>query len=362
MATTEIDSPAQTSTDSRRDPTAGPLRRGRLHRPLLAMVGAMTALAIVSAGGVVVDDRMLLDESVWVKPLKFGIAFAIYGLTLAWLLALPHRGRRATWWLGTVFAVTGFLDVGFIAVQAARGTFSHFNNYDSDPVNVIGQQIFASSVPGLFFANLVIVLILCWQRLVDRPTTWAIRAGLALAVAGMVQAYLMGFTGTQRVLDTEGRVVELIAGHTVVDPADRTEAARDGAGMPITHWSTIGGDLRIPHFLGLHGIQVLLLAVIISAWLRQRHPWLRDERTRTELVGVLALGCAGLFGLTYWQAMRAQPLLRPDAATVLAFATLLAVVACLTALVYRRARATRPASPAPESTEISADVRPRGRV
>ncbi|BDT87696.1 hypothetical protein FMUAM8_34600 [Nocardia cyriacigeorgica] len=320
----------------------------------------MTALTIVSACGMVVDDRLLLGESVWLKPLKFGIAFTLYGLTLVWLLRLPHRGRRATWWLGTVFAVTGILDVGFIAVQAARGTFSHFNNADTDPVNVIGQQIFVSGVPGLFLANLVLALILCVQRLADRPTTRAIRAGLVLAVAGMAQAYLMGYTGKQRVLDADGRVVELMAGHTVIDPDVRTELARDGAGMPITHWSTIGGDLRIPHFLGLHGIQVLLLAVIVSAWLAPRVPWLRAERTRAELVGVLALGYAGLFGLTFWQAMRAQPLLRPDSVTVVAWLGLAVVVAGLCVLVYRRARAGGSSSRTPESTGLSAAVRRRG--
>ncbi|WP_280467696.1 hypothetical protein [Nocardia cyriacigeorgica] len=322
----------------------------------------MTALTIASACGLVVDDRMLLGESVWLKPLKFGIAFTLYGLTLVWLLALPHRGRRATWWLGTVFAVTGVLDVGFIAVQAARGTFSHFNNSDPDPVNVIGQQIFVSGVPGLFVANLVLALIVCAQRLVDRPTTRAIRAGLALAVAGMAQAYLMGFTGKQRVVDADGRIVELIAGHTVIEPRLRTELTRDGAGMPITHWSTVGGDLRIPHFLGLHGIQVLLAAVIDSAALAPRLPWLRSERTRTDLVGVLAAGYAGLFGLTFWQAMRAQPLLHPDALTAAAYVVLLAVVAGLGVLVYRRGGAAGSNSRPSGSADLSADVRRHGRA
>ncbi|MBF6454345.1 hypothetical protein [Nocardia cyriacigeorgica] len=360
MVTPEIASPAPASDRFR----SGFPERAALHRPLLVMVGAMTALTIVSACGLVVDDRQLLGESVWLKPLKFGVAFALYGLTLIWLLALPHRGRRATWWLGTAFAVTGVLDVGFIAVQAARGTFSHFNNSDPDPVNVIGQQIFVSGVPGLFVANLVLALILCAQRLVDQPTTRAIRAGLVLAVAGMAQAYLMGFTGKQRVVDAEGRIVELVAGHTVVEPDLRTELARDGAGMPITHWSTIGGDLRIPHFLGLHGIQVLLAAVIISAALATRLPWLRGERTRTDLVGVLAVGYAGLFGLTFWQAMRAQPLLRPDALTVGAFAALVVVVACLGVLVYRRgrARAGEAITRRSDSAALSADVRRHGRA
>ncbi|WP_280481229.1 hypothetical protein [Nocardia cyriacigeorgica] len=356
MVTPEIDSP---TTTSGRFP-AGLPERAALHRPLLVMVGAMTALTIVSACGLVVDDRMLLGESVWLKPSKFGIAFTLYGLSLVWLLALPHRGRRATWWLGTAFAVTGVLDVGFIAVQAARGTFSHFNNSDPDPVNVIGQQIFVSGVPGLFVANLVLALILCAQRLVDRPTTRAIRAGLFLAVAGMAQAYLMGFTGKQRVVDADGRIVELIAGHTVIEPRLRTELTRDGAGMPITHWSTVGGDLRIPHFLGLHGIQVLLAAVIVSAALAPHLPWLRSERTRTDLVGVLAVGYAGLFGLTFWQAMRAQPLLHPDTLTVAAFVVLVAVVAGLGVLVYRRARAA--GSRPPGSADLSAGVRRHGRA
>nr|WP_239476581.1 hypothetical protein [Nocardia arizonensis] len=314
----------------------------------------MAALAAVSTVGMIADDRMVLGESVWLKPWKFGVAFALYGLTLAWLLSLPHRGRRATWWLGTVFAVTGLIDVGFIAVQATRGSFSHFNDSDTDTVNRIGQQIFLSGVPGLFLANLAIVLVLSWQRLVDRPTTVAIRAGLVLAVLGMAQAYLMGFTGQQRVLDARGRPVTLLAGHTVIHPAERTDAPRDAVGMPITHWSTIGGDLRIPHFVGLHGIQILLLAVFVAARLAPRYEWLRGARTRAELIGVLAFGYTGLFGLVFWQAMRAQSLVHPDATTLAVAAGLLSTVTGLIVLVYLRGRRAVRGAP------VSAAVRPLG--
>lgn len=314
---------------------------GRLHRPLLWMVAAMGALAMVSVGGMVVDDRMLLGESVWLKPFKFGFAFVLYGFTLAWLLSLPHKGSRVTWWLGTVFAITGFLDVGFIAVQAARGTYSHFNT-GADTVNSIGQQVFMSGVPGLFLANLIIAVILSWQRIVDRPTARAIHGGLALAIAGMMIAYQMGYTGKQRVRDANGNIVELMAGHTVVDDAARsTNVARDGAGgMPITHWSTVGGDLRVPHFVGLHGIQVLLLAAFALAWLAPRHPWLRAERTRAMLMGVLALGYAGMLTIVTWQAMRAQSLVHPDGATLAAFGGLAATVALLLAAIYLCNRST----------------------
>ncbi|MEV4566087.1 hypothetical protein AB0K12_20185 [Nonomuraea sp. NPDC049419] len=33
--------------------------------------------------------------------------------------------------------------------------------------------------------------------------------------------------------------------------------------MSITNWSTTGGDLRVPHFIGLHSIQVFVLTVLV---------------------------------------------------------------------------------------------------
>ncbi|GAA5052612.1 hypothetical protein [Nocardia callitridis] len=309
-----------------------------LHRPLLGMVALMAGLAVVCLGGLLVDDRMLLGESVWVKPLKFALAFGVYGLTLAWLLSLPHKGSRATWWLGVVFAITGVLDVGVIALQAARGSFSHFNNLDTDPVNQFAQRVFMSGVPGLFLASVLIMLILSWQRLLDRPTARAIHAGLALAVAAMAIGYLMGFTGKQLVHDSSGQLVELIAGHTVL-PDGSELVARDGLpGMPLTHWSTVGGDLRIPHFVGLHAIQALLLAVVVLAKLAPRYPWLRDERARARVIGVLALGCAATLWLVLWQALRAQPLVHPDGLTLALFGGLVLAVAGLLRVAYLRSR------------------------
>ncbi|WP_338761722.1 hypothetical protein V7968_34040 [Nocardia vulneris] len=344
MATTDLAAgPGAPTPRNRPHPGAAGLVRtaARLHRPLMVSVAFMAALAVVSAIGMLADDRQLLGESVWLKPFKFGLAFTLYSATLAFLLSLPHKGSRATWWLGTVFAITGVLDVGFIAVQGARGTFSHFNNVDTDPVNQIGQQIFMSGVPGLFLANLLIALILCWQRLVDRPTASAIRFGLLFAVAGMAMGYLMGFTGKQLVRDADGKVVELIAGHTVIDPALRDLSPRDAApGMPLTHWSTIGGDLRVPHFVGLHGIQVLLLAVLVLAWSAPRYRWLRAERTRAAVIGVLGLGYTGVLAIVFTQAMRAQSLVHPDAITLLAFGGVLAGVGVLLGGIYLRHRHT----------------------
>ncbi|GGK36782.1 hypothetical protein GCM10011591_05570 [Nocardia camponoti] len=303
----------------------------------------MLGLVVVSLIGMVVDDRALLGESVWLKPAKFGFAFATYGVTLAWLLRLPHRGARVTWWFGTIFAITGVVDVGFIALQAARGTFSHFNT-ETDSVNSIGQLVFMSGVPGLFLANLVIALIISWQRVADRPTLVALRAGIWTAVVGMALGYLMGFTGAQLVRKADGTVVGLVAGHTV-QPGAPVDAARDGVTtMPLTHWSTSGGDLRIPHFVGLHGIQVLLLLAFALAVLARRYHWLHAASTRAALVGVAALTYAGLLTLVLWQALRGQSLIHPDTATATAGAALLAFLAAGVSAVYLRARDDEPVS------------------
>jgi hypothetical protein len=92
---------------------------------------------------------------------------------------------------------------------------------------------------------------------------------------------------------------------------------RDGGpGLPLTRWSTEGGDLRVPHFIGLHALQLLPL----FAWVLER----RRRPASTRLVVAAGAGWLGLIGLTLWQALRGQPLVAPDAATLLALVVLAA--------------------------------------
>jgi hypothetical protein len=240
------------------------------HRPLMIMVAAMACLVVVAGIGLVVDSRQLLHESVWAKPFKFGVAFAFYGATLAWMLPKLRKARRTMWTMGTVFAVTGIVDVGFVAVQAARGTYSHFN-VTTDAFNQIGQQVFQSGVIGLFGASVVIAVMLLFQPVGERALTWALRAGIGLAALGMgVAFFIVGYAAEDErtVQDSYGGAVTLSGQHGVGVP--------DGGGMPITNWSVVGGDLRVPHFIGLHAIQVFVLAVVVMGVLATRVAWLRS--------------------------------------------------------------------------------------
>jgi hypothetical protein len=298
----------------------------------MIMVAAMACLVVVAGIGLVIDHRQLLHESIWAKPLKFGVSFVLYGATLAWMLPKLRRARRTMSTLGTAFAVTGIVDVGFIAIQAARGTYSHFN-VGTDEFNQVGQQVFSSGVIGLFGASLVIAVMLLFQEVGERALTWALRAGIGLATVGMAVAFFIvgaSSEGSRTVEDAYGRPVPLAGAHGVGVP--------DGSGMPITNWSTQGGDLRVPHFIGLHAIQVFVLAVLGLTALAGRVAWLRSERVRAQLTGVVILGYTGIFATTAWQAMRGQSLVHPDAATWTAFGATLAVTALLAAVTVARAR------------------------
>jgi hypothetical protein len=143
----------------------------------------------------------------------------------------------------------------------------------------------------LFTLSLLIAILLLFQRFADPAWAWTLRLGLLISLAGMLAALPM----------------LTLKAHTV-------GAADGGPGIPVLGWSSVAGDLRIPHFVGLHGLQALLLL----GWLiTTRLPWLTSAQ-RVALVWVSALSYLALVALLEWQALRGQAVMHPDGATWLA--------------------------------------------
>ncbi|WP_278265930.1 hypothetical protein [Nocardia sp. AG03] len=86
--------------------------------------------------------------------------------------------------------------------------------------------------------------------------------------------------------------------------------------MPLTGWSTTDGDLRVPHFFGMHALQVLPLVAALLVLAAPRLPILRAARARLGLVLTAAAAYAAVLALLTWQALRGQPLIHPDQATL----------------------------------------------
>jgi hypothetical protein len=271
----------------------------------------MVVTTLVSATGLLLDDRTMTGEPIWLKPFKFSVSLMIYALTWAWLLSLQRRPRRLMWWGGTLTAALLGVEMVVIVGQVIRGRASHFNSettFDSALFTVMGFAITVVWVLGMVQGAVVLR-----ERIPDRTLAWALRFGIVLGSVGIGLAFLMtGPTPDQLAALDHGLSPDRVGAHSVGVPDG-------GPGMPLTGWSTTGGDLRIPHFVGIHALQVLPLLAVL---LRRMNP---DVSTRIVIVGGIAY--AGLTALVTWQALRGQSLTSPDAWTAAAFAVLVAATA-----------------------------------
>jgi hypothetical protein len=298
------------------------------HRPLVVLAGAMALLCAASLLGLLVDDRTLVNAPVWLKPLKFSVSVGTYALTLAWLLTLVRRGRRAGWWFGTVFAAGIGVDVGLIVVQMIfRDNTLHFNK--ATAADIAMNNVVAGGAYAAWLMTAAVVVLLLVQRLPDRALNSALRWGMTLALAGMAVAMLMfSPTPAQQAVLAAGGKPSTFGAHSV--------GVEDGGpGLPVLGWSTAGGDLRVPHFVGIHGLQVLPLVAFGLLLLARRYPLLGSDVVRRRLVRTAGFGYAGLLALLTWQARRGQSIVHPDFWTLTAAAGLIAAVTASAVLSVR---------------------------
>jgi hypothetical protein len=117
--------------------------------------------------------------------------------------------------------------------------------------------------------------------------------------------------------------------------------ADGGPGLPLLGWSTVGGDLRVPHFFGLHAMQALPLIGGLLAFSAARRRW--TEHGRLALVWTAGLGYLGLILLLTWQALRGQSIVAPDGLTLTAAGLLAAALAVAVVAIMRREAVKRDA-------------------
>ncbi|MFJ5097605.1 hypothetical protein [Streptomyces sp. NPDC088557] len=311
----------------------------RLHRPLTWFAASMGVLALVSAVGILVDDRVLVGVPIWTKPFKFSVSFIAYGLSLAWMLSLLPRGRRVGWWAGTVVVIAGTAEMVLITLQVLRGTQSHFNQ--ATPFDNAVFQFMGATVAVLWLGALVIAVLLLRARILDRAMAWAVRLSSLIALAGAAVGFLMVEPTPEQLARPDSPVV---GAHSVGVPDG-------GPSMPLTGWADTGGDLRVPHFFGMHALQLLPLLLLVLAALAPRFTRLADKRVRLRLTLTAAGTYAAAFVLLTWQALRGQALLSPDATTLTAAGAIALLGAAATVLSFRLPTSTPVPAPAPARTE-----------
>lgn len=302
-------------------------RRGmQIHRGLTLSTAAMIVGAIISAALIFLDPRVITGVPAWVKPTKFFISIAIYNATWLWLTARLGERTRLVRWTGNVNAFVASLEMVLIVAQVIRGTRSHFNS--ATPIDAAIAATMGIAITVLWFTNAAVSVQLLRRSFTDPVLGWGIRLGVLATVLGMGTGYLMFQPKPeQKVLLAAGQRAE-VGGHAVGAPDD-------APGYPFVGWSKLGGDWRPAHFVGLHGLQVLPLV----AWLvsRRRSRGLTSGH-QVALVGTVGVAYVGLIGVLVSQAVRAQPIFRPDAVTLGLLGALLALAAASAAAIVAHAR------------------------
>ena len=235
----------------------------------------------------------------WFKPFKFAVSTAIYSLTVAWIFGWLSGWPRVRRVVGWTTAIVFVLEVAIIALQAWRGTTSHFN-----VSTLLDGALFAVMGTAIVLQTLISVAlaVALWrQRFADPALGWALRLGMTLTIAGAL-------TGPLMTRPTAAQLASARAGVPMTTVGAHTVGGEDGGiGIPVTGWSREHGDLRVPHFVGLHAIQALALVAI---GLRR---WRRPDAVRVRALIAVAASYASLFLLLLWQGLWGQSIVALDA-------------------------------------------------
>jgi len=295
-----------------------------LSRPLVRSAWLMAALSVLFGVLLLVDPRVVDGAPAWLKPLKFAVSIGLYSATFAWvvraLTGAPRLARLAV----TTTVATLLVEMALIGLQAARGTTSHFNTsslFDGAVFTVMGLAIAAQTLVAL-----AVTVALFRQPFADRAMGWALRLGMALTVAGASTGGLMTSPSPAQIAEFKATgAMPRAGGHTV-------GAADGGPGLPGTGWSSAHGDLRVPHFLGLHAMQALPLVALLVGGLRR-------ERARVVAVLGAAASYAGLFVILLAQALGGESITAPSTTTLTALGAWAALSAGLALAAWRAAAA-----------------------
>lgn len=205
----------------------------------------MGILTVLFLFGLQLDSRLILGINPWVKPIKFSVSILIYALTMIYVL--QHHKFELKRSFSIKIATTMWIEMLLIVFQSLRGVSSHFNNS-----SVLNSLVFAVMGLAITYNTWVMARITMGffnqKKFSDFKVSnfsidqlRAIQLGLILFLIGCIEG---GYMSSQ-------------TGHTV-------GGIDGGPGVYFLNWSTIAGDLRISHFLGLHGIQFLILVPMIT--------------------------------------------------------------------------------------------------
>ncbi len=291
------------------------------------MIQFSAILLVFTLIGLVVDQRTLLGDPVWLKPAKFAISTVVYGASIMWVLAMIKDRPRLVSIVSWTTAIPFFIELGIISMQAFRGVRSHFNvgtPFDRAMFYTMGIMTLI-----LWSASIVAWIALLRVKFENRAWGVAVKWALFLTIIGSA---LGGTMTTPR----EAQFEEAMQTGNLRELGSHSIGAVDGEGegIPLVGWSTEGGDLRIGHFFGLHALQILPMIGLAVLWIGRN----KSERQNINLMHIASVGYLGFIVLIMWQAFRGEPLIYPSMLTLQAAGAFFLIIFGLARLVFARNR------------------------
>lgn len=237
------------------------------------------ALIPCFALGIWLDPRLLQGVSVWQKPIKFACSITIYLLTMAWIVPIVWPKPNTPKTFVRTMASCMLLEMVLIALQAARGVPSHFNEQDN-----FGRLVYAAMGIGIGINTLLLVVLLI--VLLRTQTPWC----SPLRRLGLIYALLLTIAGSLVGAWMSGAMQHSVGG------------TDGGPGLPLLGWSKLHGDLRVANFFGLHALQILFgLAVGLETF------WPRQKKWQHWMMHTVFILYGALFFFTIEQARTHLP-------------------------------------------------------
>jgi len=285
------------------------------HRPLVVIVMYSLCCLTVSASGLAFDHKVIAGENAWIKPCKFSISLATYGLTLLWYSRFLTQHQVLMRRMSVAAMVGTIVELSTIIIQVLRGTTSHFNT--STTFNHVMFWITTSAIVPVAFALIALFVMLLREKNLHPVLGAALRWALLITIVGFIPGVLMILPDR---LQDAITCYKQFDGHTI-------GFSEGGPGIPFLGWSTVAGDLRIAHFVGIHALQVVpIIGMLIDVGL----PRLKSSRQQM-LVSIFALSYLILIALLTGQALSAESLFSSSTHSILIAAGLLAVGLCAVA-------------------------------
>jgi len=165
------------------------------------------------------------------------------------------------------------------------------------------RVVFALVLAGLFVAGAILI---ARERFANPVLGLGVKLGIVMAMIGIGLGGLMTApTPAQLAVLQSGGQLDYLGAHNVgafVDGQTRM--------LPILGWNMDGGDLRIPHFVGIHDAQFIPFVAAMALVLGARGLSVNRQRV---LVWVGAAFYFGLTMLVMGQALRNESIVAPSA-------------------------------------------------